>query len=62
MEIMDANLPKREPILVLLNSDPLYLQPQTAKKASLAQLVERRIRNAQVVGSSPIGGSLKRKG
>jgi hypothetical protein len=31
-----------------------------AFSASLAQLVEQLIRNEQVVGSSPIGGSKKR--
>jgi hypothetical protein len=30
-----------------------------AISASLAQLVEQLIRNEQVVGSSPIGGSIK---
>lgn len=57
MEIMDANLPKRERILALLNSGLLSLHPQTTQKASLAQLVEHFIRNEGVVGSSPIGGS-----
>jgi hypothetical protein len=30
-----------------------------ANHASLAQLVEQLIRNEQVVGSSPIGGSMR---
>ncbi len=33
----------------------------SAASATLAQLVEQRIRNAQVVGSNPTGGSLKYK-
>lgn len=57
MEIMDANLPKRERILALLNSGLLSLHPKSIQKASLAQLVEHFIRNEGVVGSSPIGGS-----
>ena len=33
-----------------------------SKRATLAQLVERLIRNQQVAGSTPAGGSIQRRG
>ncbi len=40
----------------------LYFSPIHLKHATVAQLVERRTRNAQVAGSNPASSSIAQKG
>ena len=42
----------------LLYDNKIYVLHLTGARASMAQLVEQRIRNAQAVGSSPTGSSI----
>ena len=44
-------------IISLIRNNSLPLHPLKEKKAMMAQLVEQRIRNAWVAGSSPARGS-----
>jgi hypothetical protein len=40
----------------------LKAKPYNSPLAGVAQLVEQRIRNAKVVGSTPISGTIHKKG
>lgn len=51
---------KRQPRLA--GSSLIIYNPDALILATVAQLVEQRPRNAQVVGSCPTGGSDKQKG